>query len=245
MKIPIYVLDRMGPNINLGFLLENARKYLYPLANGVIVQTQTAAQLLAPKLIKNIEIFVIPNPVNTIDGDKTAKKKQIVSCGRLSKEKGHSILLKAFAQIPHFEWTLHLIGDGPERVNLEKEASSLGISNRVFFHGHLKKFNHLMIESQIFVLPSYYEGFPNALLEAMSVPMACISSNCIAGPSDIIENETNGILVEPDNITALANQMNRLIVDDVLREFIASNAINVRERYSFEQISKLVERLIP
>ena len=53
-----------------------------------------------------------------------------------------------------------------------------------------------MGESEIFVLPSFYEGFPNALIEAMSVPLACISSDCVAGPGDIIEDGVNGLLVE-------------------------------------------------
>ena len=64
---------------------------------------------------------------------------------------------------------------------------SLKIENRVIFYGHQKNFSKLLAKASLFVLPSLYEGFPNALVEAMSVPMICLASNCVAGPAEIIE----------------------------------------------------------
>ena len=238
MKKKIYVFDRMGPGINLGYLINNARKLTYRLADGVVVQTQIAANIVRHQTkAKNIK--VLPNPVNVINIERIEKKNQIVTLGRLSKEKGHLILIKAFDLIPDTRWTLHIIGDGPERSKLEKETEQLGLLNRVIFHGHKKDFSEILGQSEIFVLPSFYEGYPNALLEAMSVPLACICSDCIAGPSDIIDNGENGLLVETGNIELLSEAINSLIMNESVRNKLAMNAYKVRETNSFERISNI------
>ena len=243
-RIPIYVFDRMGPNISLGKLLGRSRRFLYGVATGVVVQTNTAAEILSRKIIAK-KIHVIPNPVNPVEGELSIKKKQIVTVGRLSKEKGHIVLIRAFAQLNHPDWSLHIVGDGPERKILENEVALLNISDQVQFYGHLKDFKKRLLESQIFVLSSFYEGFPNALLEAMSVPLACISSNCVAGPADIINHRINGLLVETNNETELAHSLDELILDEVFRNKLAAKAIDVREKYSFEKVAKMVEQFIP
>lgn len=236
LNIKVVLSNRMWPSLKLGFPAEYLNRLLYRFANGVIAQTNTARQFIC-KRSYNSNIIVIPNAVKPIEIKQFTKKKQIISVGRISKAKGHIILLKAFAKVAEQNWTLHLIGDGPERNNLETEAEKLGVTNRVIFHGHLKNFNKLLGESEIFVLPSFYEGFPNALLEAMSVPLACISSNCVAGPSDIIEHGKNGMLVETGNVDELAVAIERLIADKELRENIAKEAYKVRETYKFDKIA--------
>jgi glycosyltransferase involved in cell wall biosynthesis len=236
LKIPLFVLDRMGPGMDLGILIGTARKILYKFATGVIVQTSTAAAIVREKT-KARNISIIPNPVNVIDTNVSVKKKQIVSVGRLTKEKGHIILVRAFAMLEERNWTLHIVGDGPERLNLIEEASSLGVVDRIFFHGLLKDFGTILGESEIFVLPSYYEGFPNSLIEAMSVPLACISSDCTAGPRDIIEHGINGILVEAGNVESLAKWIEDLISNPVLRDKLATEAFRIREKLAFNKIA--------
>ena len=235
--IPLYVTDRMGPELKISLLLEITRKILYRFATGIIAQTHTAAEIIRKKT-QATNIVVIPNPVNCIDTDTSIKKKQIVTVVRLSKEKGNIILVEAFAMLKQPDWTLHIVGDGKERFSLENKVAELGIENKVFFYGHLKNFSQILGKSEIFVLPSFYEGFPNALLEAMSIPLACVSSNCIAGPSDIIENYINGILVKTADVNMLADALQRLITDDNLRQKIASKAYEVREKYKFDVIAK-------
>lgn len=232
----VIISERTSPNRDLGIFHRIMKKVFYRFVDGAIAQT-TDAQKSVARLLDISKVKVIPNPVNIIDTVSDIKQKYIISVGRLSSEKGHLILLKAFAKITDQNWTLHLVGDGPERNNLETEAEKLGVPNRVIFHGHLKNFNQLLGESEIFVLPSFYEGFPNALLEAMSVPLACISSNCVAGPSDIIEHGKNGMLVETGNVDELAAAIERLIADKELRENIAKEAYKVRETYKFDKIA--------
>jgi glycosyltransferase involved in cell wall biosynthesis len=236
MGIPLYISDRMGPELSIGPLLETSKKLVYRFASGIIAQTNIAASIIQKKTgAKNIK--VIPNPVHVINTDISLKKKQIVTVGRLSREKGHIILIRAFAAMEQNDWYLHIVGDGKERPSLENEVRKFGIQERVIFHGQIKNFHQILGESSIFVLPSFYEGFPNALLEAMSVPLACISSDCIAGPGDIIQNGKNGILVATGDVNKLIEALNLLTTDSILREQLASEAIKVREIYNFETIA--------
>lgn len=237
LKPRIVLTNRMWPQLRLGFPADLLNKIIYRFADGVIAQTQTAKEIIQKKAY-NRNIVVIPNSVVPIEVLRKEKKQQIVSVGRLSKAKGHTVLLQAFAKLTTKGWSLHLVGDGPLRQSLEREVNTLGIDNKVYFHGHLKDFSTLLAESEIFVLPSLFEGFPNALIEAMSVPLACISSACIAGPSDIIQNGVNGILVKPGNSTELAAAIEQLISDKAYRDLLAREAYKVRSTYDFETIAK-------
>lgn len=239
LRIPVFITDRMGPDMNLGWLLGTVRRLTYRYAAGIIAQTNTSKERLLKKTgSKNIK--VIPNAVRPINLPNNPLKKEqiVVTCGRLSKEKGHIYLIRAFALLKASDWVLHIIGDGNERRKLEVEAAHLGIENKVIFHGHLKEFSEIYQKSSIFVLPSLYEGFPNALLEAMSTPIACISTNCIAGPSDIIEHNNNGILVELGSAEALREALERLMKSEVLRNRLAAEAYKVRTRFDFEMLAE-------
>jgi GalNAc-alpha-(1->4)-GalNAc-alpha-(1->3)-diNAcBac-PP-undecaprenol alpha-1,4-N-acetyl-D-galactosaminyltransferase len=236
LKYPVFVCDRMSPGLNFGIILDTSKRLLYKSAKGIIAQTNYAADIIR-KRTKAKNIAVIHNPLNQVDYVASEKKNYIVSLGRLSKEKGHNFLIQAFAKINKTGWTLHLIGDGPMRPELEDLTKSLGIENKVIFHGHMKDFSLLFSESKIFVLPSLSEGFPNALIEAMSVPLACISSDCIAGPRDIICNGENGLLIPPADVEALSGALNKLIQDEALCNSLSDNAYKIRERLEYKKIA--------
>jgi GalNAc-alpha-(1->4)-GalNAc-alpha-(1->3)-diNAcBac-PP-undecaprenol alpha-1,4-N-acetyl-D-galactosaminyltransferase len=236
LNYPVFVCDRMSPDLKFGIILDTAKRFLYKRAKGVIAQTNYAADTIR-KRTNAVNVAVIPNPLNLMPYTVCEKKNYVVTLGRLSKEKGHVYLMKAFAEINKPGWTLHIIGDGPMRPELEYLAENLGIKNSVVFHGHLKDFSLIFSESKIFVLPSLSEGFPNALIEAMSVPLACISSDCIAGPRDIINNNENGLLVEPANVEDLAGALNQLIENETLRNELSDNAYKIRERLKYDRIA--------
>jgi glycosyltransferase involved in cell wall biosynthesis len=245
LKTRIVLTNRMWPQLRLGFPADNLNRILYRFADGVIAQTQTAKEIIKKKAY-NRNIIVIPNSVVPINANRKEKKQQIVSVGRLTKAKGHTILLKAFAKLQVKEWSLHLIGDGSERQSLEREANALEIADKVYFHGHLKDFSTLLAESEIFVLPSLFEGFPNALIEAMSLPLACISSDCIAGPGDIIQHGVNGILVKPGDVPELTTAIEKLISEKAYRDSLAKEAYKVRSTYDFETIAhRYLEFMLP
>jgi GalNAc-alpha-(1->4)-GalNAc-alpha-(1->3)-diNAcBac-PP-undecaprenol alpha-1,4-N-acetyl-D-galactosaminyltransferase len=235
------ITNRMGPNLFLGNFIETMNKIFYRFADELIVQTERAKDILSKKY-KVKKITVIPNPVESTTFDRAIKKKQIISVGRLSSEKGHQVLLKAFAHLQDKEWTLHLVGDGKERESLEILSKELQIDDRVVFHGKMHSFVNLLLESQIFVLPSFYEGFPNALLEAMSVGLCCVASDCISGPSDIIANGSNGLLFEPGNDIQLAELLNELIADKHLINKLSNEAMLSLDRFEKEAIFNQFEK---
>jgi GalNAc-alpha-(1->4)-GalNAc-alpha-(1->3)-diNAcBac-PP-undecaprenol alpha-1,4-N-acetyl-D-galactosaminyltransferase len=234
---PLYVSDRMNPLAKLPFLSEFVRKVFYKKATGIIAQTSFAKSILYEKT-KAENIKVIHNPVNAVEKVKCEQRKIIVSVGRLEKVKGHKFLIEAFASVNDKSWELSLVGDGSERVYLESLADKLGVRNRVVFHGHLHDFSLQLSEAQIFVLPSLKEGFPNALIEAMSVPLACISGDFFAGNNEIVEEGINGLLVRPGNVNDLSLALNRLIEDGNLRKKMAKNAYEVRKTLAFEKIAQ-------
>ncbi|MGB4205644.1 MAG: glycosyltransferase family 4 protein [Bacteroidales bacterium] len=233
----VILTNRMWPTLSLRISQTVANWILYRFADGVIAQTKAAKEIIEKKS-PNKNITVIPNAVQPVNVKTRTSKNQIVSVGRLSEAKGHTILIKAFALLKNNDWTLHLVGDGPQKQNLREETVKSGLSEKVVFHGHLKDFSNILSESDIFVLPSLNEGFPNALLEAMSVPLACVSSNCIAGPSDIIEHGRNGLLFEPGNVNELADILEQLINDSSLRNKMAAEAYKVRDTFSFNKIAE-------
>jgi GalNAc-alpha-(1->4)-GalNAc-alpha-(1->3)-diNAcBac-PP-undecaprenol alpha-1,4-N-acetyl-D-galactosaminyltransferase len=243
LGVKTFITNRMGPNLFLGKFLEVFNRLSYPYADGLIVQTERAKEILSKKYSLK-KIHVIPNILNPINIDNLSYKNNIISIGRLSKEKGHSILIEAFSKLNYDDYKLHLIGDGPEMNNLNEYVKKLKIEDKVIFHGHQKNFTHVLQQASIFVLPSYYEGFPNALLEAMSIPLACISSDCVAGPREIINNNNNGLLFETRNAEDLRNKLNYLISNKEQQALLRNEAYKVRNKYSSEQIFELIKKVI-
>ncbi len=236
LSYPIYLTDRMNPLAKLPLLSELLRKHLYGKANGIIAQSNFAKSILFKKT-KSPNIKVINNPVNIIERIETPILNRIVSVGRLEKVKGHEFLIKAFAKINDKSWELSIVGDGSERSNLEYLSKVLKIENRVIFHGHLLDFRKQLSEAQIFVLPSLKEGFPNALIEAMTVPLACICTDFFQGHNEIIEQDVNGMIIPPGNVEKLFEALNELISNKEKRLLLANNSVKVKEKLKFETIA--------
>ena len=156
------------------------------------------------------------------------REKKIITVGRIDDNKNQRMLVEAYAKIAgHYpEWSLELIGDGSGRQALEEYVSTLPCKDRISFTGAVDDVAKRMSEASIFVLPSKIEGMPNALIEAMVMGMACISTDCpCGGPRDLIAaDESNGILVPVDNVDAMAMALKRLITNDTLRQIMGENA---------------------
>lgn len=234
---PVYVSDRMNPLARLPFISELLKKLTYPIASGIIAQTHFAKKVIERNTGAK-KIFVINNPVNIIIPTNDLPEKLILSVGRLSPEKGHKFLISAFSQIENVNsWKLGLVGDGPEKENLQELSKSLGIEDRVEFYGHLTDFSKPLTQSSIFVLPSLKEGFPNALIEAMAMGKACISSDFFEGDNEIIQDKENGLLFQPGNIKELKEALNQLIMDSSLRVKIGLKAAEIGPKLAFPKIA--------
>jgi glycosyltransferase involved in cell wall biosynthesis len=226
----------MHPKARLPWLIFKLKKWFYPKAAGIIAQTELAKRVMQSYL-RGGNIHVIPNPVNVIDRLDMPRKKIIVSVGRLEEVKGHSYLIEAFASLDRKDWTLSLIGDGSLRQELVDLSIGLGIQDRVLFHGYKKDFRKELSEASIFALPSLKEGFPNALLEAMAVPLPCIATDFMGQPNEIIKDGKNGLLVPVKDVKKLAAALKRLAESESLRQQLAREAVSVRKQFSFDKIA--------
>jgi colanic acid/amylovoran biosynthesis glycosyltransferase len=164
---------------------------------------------------------------------------RIICVGRLSPEKGQAGLLDAFASIsahsPHAE--LVFVGDGPESADLHARSRSLGIADRVKFAGRLGEQDALeqIAASDILVLPSFMEGLPIVLIEAMAVGTSVIASR-VAGIPELVEDGKSGLLFTPSKWDELAACIERLLGDPRLRETLARNAqASVRREFDIRK----------
>lgn len=213
------------------------RRLTYPWANGIIVQTEHYKRFIV-KEVGNDRVGVIANPVKKIEQFHLKKEKVVITVGRLIEEKGQSYLLTAFKKSKHAsDWQLAILGDGALKASLASEAIRLGISERVTFVGATKDVDRWLGRASIFAFPSVSEGFPNALAEAMSAGLPCISFNCVAGPSDLIEDGVNGFLVDVHDVDGLADRLDKLMCSSELREKFSIAARLVSSRLDANQIS--------
>lgn len=243
-KFPIYISDRISPKQNLGWFKNIMKKYTYPKATGIICQSENAATYKRKIFGDNINLKIIPNSLRNISTfDIKEKKHHVIGVGRLSYEKGFDRLIAAFARIHnHEDWKLIIVGDGPDKCILKRQVNDLGLNDRIIFLGARKDVDYLLAESSIFVMPSRYEGFPNALCEAMASPLPCIIFNSIA--ADIIENHVNGISIKDGDIEGLAIAIQTLMEDRTLRQYYAKQAYNIRQKLDKEKIGDMFLKFI-
>ena len=140
-------------------------------------------------------------------------KKTILSVGRLEEQKNYSDLIKAWSLIANKypEWNIEIVGDGEQRPKLTDLVSELKLTESVCLSSFTNDVESKYLNSSIFVLCSLYEGFGMVILEAMSYGVPCISYDTQCGPSSIIQNGEDGLIVPLGNIKALSESMESLI----------------------------------
>lgn len=190
-----------------------------------------------PKIFKS-KYGVIPNPCEKIDYKQCEKTKTIISVGRLIKSKDYETLIKAFDIFhkSHPDYKLIILGEGPEFDNLQNYISSLNLSKYVGLLGHISNVDDYLLTSEFFVFTSLSEGMPNALIEAMSLGLPCIATNCKFGPSDLIQNGENGFLENMGDYENIAQKMCLLAENKELAHQISLNARKICETNSIENI---------
>jgi glycosyltransferase involved in cell wall biosynthesis len=186
----------------------------------------------------------IPNGCNTEFFHPIAKKQlnsgKIIFIGKLNPMKGVHILIECFALLraEHLDIKLEIIGDGPDRKKLENMTKTLEISKAVCFYGEIKDVKKHLQEADLFVLPSFSEGLPNVILEAMSSGLPVIATRT-GGIPDIIEDGSNGILVEPRNSDQLYKAISRILTNEKLAEQLSLKAREtIESRFSIDHIAR-------
>lgn len=247
-SVPVIVFEQVHPSqYSLGNFWGKWRKRLYPGAAAVLNLTESGTawseKEFRPKLARTI-----PNPVlptESADMGMGRNEKRIVSAGRLVEQKRFDLLLDAFALIADrfVDWNLIIYGEGEDRQDLEERVDRLGLRHRVEMPGWTDNLSERMAECELFVLSSGYEGFGNVVAEAMVVGLPVVSFDCVAGPSDIIRDGVDGLLVPHLDVPALAEAMSKVMEDDSLRASLASRTPEVLERFSLEKTMKLWDDL--
>jgi len=183
------------------------KSVFYKFANGIITNSQKSKKSLE-KIVKN-QVKLIFNPyLKSLHNIKSEKrKKNILSVGRLTKQKNQIIILRAFKiflkSFPNYK--LILIGHGNDYIKLKNLALNLGIEKNVELLGWKKNLKKFYLSSKIFVFPSLYEGLPNALIDSVNYNLPPISTKC-SGAEDILGKDFKYFVLR-DNYEDLSKKM--------------------------------------
>lgn len=237
LRSKIFISDRSQPDKDWGIFHNLMRKFLYKRATGIIAQTSIAKKIIF-KITKHKNIIVIGNPIRNYSSKTSKKDNYVLTVSRLIKSKNIDHIIDIFKCAETKGWKLLIIGDGPENLNLKKYCNEIGLEERVKFLGMVENVEKYYQKSKIFLFASKSEGFPNALAEAMSFSLPCISYDCIAGPSDLIENGVNGYLVSMNNKPEYIDYFNLLLSDEKLRVRIGKSAKKKISNFDRELIAK-------
>ena len=258
LGIPVVISERnhppaVTPQPSRAF--RAARRMLYPRADAIVALTGRTRDWLAER-IPRTPVTVLPNPVvlplpeaepRVAPSDiLPAERRVILAAGRLQPQKRFGIAIAAFARIAaaHPDLDLVLLGAGPERARLENLAAASGVAGRIHLPGFAGNPADWYARSEMFVLTSAHEGFPNLLLEAMAHGLPTISFDVETGPRDMTDDGRRGVLLpDRDHVPALAGAMARLAADETERQRLAAAGAEVREVYGESGILALWDAL--
>jgi glycosyltransferase involved in cell wall biosynthesis len=201
-------------------------------------------QSIYGEIVRN-KSCIIPNPTEVSCLVSSYREKKIVTVGRLHKQKNQKMLIAAFALFrkTHPSYHLHIYGDGELSNELHQAAEYYGVKDSVHFEGFKEDVHAAIADAEMFVLSSDYEGLPNALMEAMMMGHACISTS-FAGAEELIEDERNGLLVPVGDKDALCKDMCRLSENPELRERLGKAAAVTAQAWTTECVVRLWERIL-
>jgi glycosyltransferase involved in cell wall biosynthesis len=159
----------------------------------------------------------------------------VLTLARLARQKGLGNLIEAATRVPQALFVI--AGDGPERAQLEAQASARGIGGRVVFLGHRRDAPELLASCDVFVLPSLYEGLPVSVLEAMASGKPVVATR-IGGTDEVIQDGQTGLLVPPGDPEGLAQAIQRILADRPLAERVGVEArARVHKEFSAETVA--------
>lgn len=248
LNIPSIISERLNPQYSIeNRFWEKARKYIYPKADKLVVQTQEIKRYFEP-FVNKTKLIIIHNPIDPELSTKynpNFNKESIILCvGRFDKQKNHQLLIKAFANTIYKDWKLLIVGQGKEKQNYLDLINDLNISESVLLIDKTSEIHNQYNRAKIFALTSDYEGFPNALIEAMRFGLPCVSSDCPTGPSDLIEQDFNGFLIPVNDQKALEIKLTELMQNKDLRLTLGKNAMASTLKFNVNDITKQWEALI-
>lgn len=180
------------------------------------------------------KVSIIPNPITVNSIVSTLDNKVVVTVARLSLEKNLISLVESFRLVvaKHPDWILKIYGEGPERNVLIGKINELNLEKNIILEGYTDNVNTQLSKGSIYVSTSLFEGFPLAIVEAISCGLPVVSYESPCGPKEILKDTGAGFLVSMNDIYGLANKINLLIEDDIKRKNMGYNALNRSRLYT-------------
>ena len=228
----------------------NRLLWIFSLSLADVITIQFSAySKYYPFYLKN-KLRVISNPVSlpraiNIDSNQSSKSiNRILNVGRLSYQKNQIFLLKAFSKIAavYPDWVLTLVGEGESRSSLELLITRYNLSDQVELVGSVKDVDYWYERSSIFAFPSLWEGFPNALTEAMSHSLPVVGFSCTDGVNELIIDNYNGLL-SSSSVTEFSYCIQELILSPQKRTLMGLNARESIKKYAPVSIYRSWEKV--
>lgn len=219
----LVVAERNDPaRQSLGRGWDGLRRLLYRFADLVTANSPGACERLAA-FVPRDRLALLPNPVRPVKLEAPAALPGpvLLAVGRLHRQKGYDLLLPALAGC-ETPWHLHVLGDGGERPALEGLTRELGLEGRVTWHGHVEDPGPYYRAADAFVMPSRYEGTPNALLEAMAHGLVCLVSDRVDGCRDVLVPEGSGLVFRLGGRASLRRALDRAADREMRRRLSAA-----------------------
>ena len=204
--------------------------------------------------VNSHHIIVIPN-ARTFEPSRRASlnAKRVLAIGRYDRQKGFDTLLYIWSKIIHNSqfiihnaqciihnsngpWTLDIVGDGPQRPELQRQVKELGLQDSVRLLSHTNNVEEVLCGASILAMTSHYEGLPMVLIEAQACGLPSVAFACQCGPRDIITDGVDGYLIEGRDEQLFADRLCTLMADEPLRHKMGVAAMKASERYTEDRI---------
>lgn len=246
MSIPLIVSVRNDPQVDYA-PYKAATKFMEYKAAGCVFQTPYAQSFFSKRLQSKSRVIFNPLAEEYLERKAESNtrqvKQEIVTVGRISKQKNHMLLVSAFADIceKYPNYLLKIYGDTNDEPDvyesLKKYIQSQGMQDRILFMGCSNSIRQEIENAALFVLPSDYEGMPNALIEAMVLGLPCIATDCPCGGSAmLIENSKSGLLVPVGDKNALRDAMDYMLQNKERAEEMGQEARKVIDKVHPDKI---------
>lgn len=241
-----------GKSLYKRIILKKSIYFAYKNSDHIISQSNGMKRDLIKFLnISEEKIITIYNPVakeiekSSDSNSQKIKERNILFIGRLEEEKGLKYLLRIFSKLKNDDdfkkYKLTLVGEGSLKEELKKHCQKLNISNDVIFEGFREDVISFYKKSEVVVLTSLYEGFPNVLIESITLGTPVVAFDCENGPNEIIKNGKNGYLVEFLNVDMFVEKLKKVLVNGFSTKKIKKTASIYRIDNIIKKYMKVVE----